>query len=120
MEVPSLHELRRTAPELRRGLTLPRVLRDWTRSRVARPLVLAGMASLRARLPGLIDRRAAELDLWSTWVYHPLITTRVVAAAERAGVALIAWTVDDRARIAELAHMGVDGICTNDPRLLRG
>ena len=31
---------------------------------------------------------------------------------------MIAWTVDDRARIDELAELGVDGICTNDPRLL--
>ena len=118
MEVPSLRVLRELAPELRRGLTLPRVLRDWSRSRLARPIVVAGMASLRARLPGLIERRAKELEIWATWIYHPLVTSRIVTAAHSAGVAVIAWTVDDAARIAELARMEVDGICTNDPRLL--
>ena len=33
------------------------------------------------------------------------------------GVELIAWTIDDAARIRQLIEMGVDGICTNDPRL---
>jgi glycerophosphoryl diester phosphodiesterase len=32
-------------------------------------------------------------------------------------VELIAWTVDDADRIHELLDMGVDGICSNDPRL---
>jgi glycerophosphoryl diester phosphodiesterase len=30
---------------------------------------------------------------------------------------VIAWTVDDAARIERLEALGVDGICTNDPRL---
>jgi glycerophosphoryl diester phosphodiesterase len=33
------------------------------------------------------------------------------------GLELIAWTVDDAPRMQRLAAMGVDGICTNDPRL---
>jgi glycerophosphoryl diester phosphodiesterase len=32
-------------------------------------------------------------------------------------VELVAWTVDDLPRMRTLAAMGVDGICTNDPRL---
>jgi glycerophosphoryl diester phosphodiesterase len=32
-------------------------------------------------------------------------------------VELIAWTVDDADRIRDLLDMGVDGICSNDPRL---
>ena len=118
MEVRSLEALAELEPRLERGWTLPRVDRDWSSRRWARPLVLAGSASLRARLPGLIRRRAPTLGVWAVWIYHPLITGRLVAAAHRVGVKVIAWTVDDAARIRRLSELAVDGICTNDPRLL--
>ena len=51
------------------------------------------------------------------WVYHPLITRRLLAATRDAGVELIAWTVDELKTMRRLAGMGVDGICSNDPRL---
>jgi glycerophosphoryl diester phosphodiesterase len=118
MELRSLERLRDLEPRLERGWTLPRVDRDWNSKRWARPLVIAGSASLRARLPGLIRARAPRLGAWAVWIYHPLITARLVAAAHDVGVAVIAWTVDEPKRIAELAALGVDGICSNDPRLL--
>jgi len=120
MEVTSVAWLRDHAPALRRGWTLPKVSRDWAASRWLRPVFLAGAASLRARLPRLIARRAPELGAWAAWVYHPLITARLVDSAHGAGVSVIAWTVDDAERVAELTALGVDGICTNDPRLLGG
>jgi glycerophosphoryl diester phosphodiesterase len=118
MEVDSLAFLRDHEPSLPRGWTLPKVRRDWNRSRWARPIVIAGSASLRARLPGIVRRRAPQLGAWAVWVYHPLITGRLVASAHDAGVRVIAWTVDDLERMRHLAALGVDGICTNDPRLL--
>ena len=118
MEVDSLVYLRDTAPELDRGWTLPKVSRDWSRSPWLRPVFFAGSASLRARLPAIVRRRAPELGVWAVWVYHPLITRRLVDAAHDVGVSVIAWTVDERERIERLTALGVDGICTNDPRLL--
>ena len=118
MELASLDFLAGLEPGLERGWTLPKVSRDWNRSRWARPLVLAGSARLRARLPAIVRRRAPELGVWAVWVYHPLITRRLVEAAHSTRVQVIAWTVDDPARIRALATLGVDGICTNDPRLL--
>jgi glycerophosphoryl diester phosphodiesterase len=118
MEAASLRELRRLAPELRIGWTIPRIRRDWTRNPWARPLVFGGLAALRARLPAAVRWEAPKLGVWSVWVYHPVITRRLVDAAHRVGIAVIAWTVDDAERVAELTAIGVDGICTNDPRLL--
>jgi glycerophosphoryl diester phosphodiesterase len=117
MEARSVAAHAEIEPELERGLTLPKLSRDWNRIGWARPLVIAGSASLRLRLPRIACRQAVSLGAWAVWVYHPLITRRLIASAHDAGVAVIAWTVDDRARIDELGALGVDGICTNDPRL---
>ena len=119
MEVGSLAFLRDHEPALRRGWTVPRVTRDWNETAWLRPIVFAASASLRARLPWLIRRRGPQLGAWATWVYHPLITPRLIAAAHAVDIQVVAWTVDDAARIGALIEMGVNGICTNDPRLVR-
>jgi glycerophosphoryl diester phosphodiesterase len=59
-----------------------------------------------------------ELGVSSIWLYHLLATPKLVAAARELGIELICWTVDDAERVAALAAMGVDGIVSNDPRLL--
>jgi glycerophosphoryl diester phosphodiesterase len=49
---------------------------------------------------------------------HPFDATvdaAVVRAAHEAGLAVNVWTVDDPARIRQLAELAVDGICTNVP-----
>jgi glycerophosphoryl diester phosphodiesterase len=120
MYVESLVAIRSLEPGLRRGWTYPKVTKPWDRRPLARPAVLVAMGMMRARLPALIGRRAPELGAAAVWVYHPLITERVKAAAHEAGALLFAWTVDDPERIAELRRIGVDGICSNDPRLLAG
>ena len=117
MEMPTVQALAEIAPELRRGWTLPKVTRDWTRTPWAKPFVGAGMLGLRSRLPSVIARRATELGVMSIWLFHALATKRIVDAAHGAGCELICWTVDDAQRMRELAALGVDGICTNDPRL---
>jgi glycerophosphoryl diester phosphodiesterase len=117
MEVRSIHALGELEPELRRGWTLPKVGRDWTRSRLARPLVAAGIATMRARLPSLIRRHAPRLGVSAIWLYHSLASRGVADAVHEAGCKLICWTVDEAPRIDALAELGVDGICTNDPRL---
>lgn len=117
MEVSSVAYLAEHAPDLRRGWTVPKTGRDWPSMRWARPLLYAGLATLRARLPRIVRRRAPVYGLSFIWAYHAVITPRLIAATHGAGCELIAWTVDDAARIAELTAIGVDGICTNDPRL---
>ena len=119
MEVRSIHALRDLEPELSRGWTLPKVGRDWTRSRLARPLVAAGIATMRARLPSLLRRHAPRLGVEAIWLYHSLASRTVADAAHAAGCKLICWTVDDPARIDALIDLGADGICSNDPRLFQ-
>lgn len=119
MEVSSLRELRRVAPNLRLGWTVPKISRDWSAIPWAKPLVIGGVLSLRRRLPGIVARRAPQLGVGAIWAYHPVITRRLVRACHAADLELIAWTVDDLPRMRALAELGVDGICTNDPRLFK-
>src|SRR4051794_38449845 len=117
METSSLLALRELGSSIALGWTLPKVSRDWNSMPWARPLVAGALVSLRARLPGIVRRRAPELGVSSIWAYHPVVTRRLADACHDAGLELIAWTVDDAPRMQTLAAMGVDGICTNDPRL---
>jgi glycerophosphoryl diester phosphodiesterase len=116
-EIGSLLKLRQMEPDLRLGWTYPKTKRDWTQYGWAQPALRAGIATLRRRYPGLLAKRAPELGVQAVWVYHPVITPKAVDAAHEIGVEIYAWTVDDAARMKELIAMGVDGICSNDPRL---
>jgi glycerophosphoryl diester phosphodiesterase len=117
MEIESLQKLRQLEPDLRLGWTYPKTRRDWTSYGWARAGVAAALAAMRRRFPSILASKAAELGIDAVWAYHPVITPKLVEAANRQEIELIAWTVDDPARIRELADMGVHGICTNDPRL---
>ena len=107
------------APALRRGWSVPRARRDYTRSALAVP-AYGIMRYWRARLPG----RAAEMlrsgrceAVMSHWL---LVSRRLVSAVQGAGGELYVWTVDDPARIRRLEELGVDGVITNDPRVFTG
>ena len=117
MEIDSLRKLRLLEPELRLGWTYPKTRRDWTSYGWAVPGVIAGLAALRRRFPKTLRQRAPELDVDAVWVYHQIVTPKLVEAAEEAGVELITWTVDELDRMVELLRMGVHGVCSNDPRL---
>jgi glycerophosphoryl diester phosphodiesterase len=117
MEVESLTKLSKLEPDLRLGWTYPKTRRDWTQYGWARPALRAGLSAIRRRFPSILEKRAPKLGLDAVWAYHPIITPRLVDAARNVNVELIAWTVDDADRMRELLDMGVDGICSNDPRL---
>jgi glycerophosphoryl diester phosphodiesterase len=63
--------------------------------------------------------RTIELALTAGHVaLHPFdatVTHQLVELVHEAGLTINVWTVDDPARIEELATMGVDGIVTNVP-----
>ena len=61
--------------------------------------------------------KAAGGRFWSP--YYPDIDARAIAEAHELGVAVIAWTVNDPGDMARLIDMGVDGIISDRPDLLR-
>jgi glycerophosphoryl diester phosphodiesterase len=112
----SLAELGRLRPGLRRGWSVPRVRRDYTRTLLALP-AYAIARWWRVRLP----RRAAALigdgGAEAVMAHWLLVSSKLAAAVHEAGGQLYVWTVDDPRRIAAYEALGVDGVITNDPRL---
>ncbi|MFI6039988.1 glycerophosphodiester phosphodiesterase family protein [Nocardia sp. NPDC051321] len=51
--------------------------------------------------------------------YQPFTTGGLVRAAHQRGMRVVPWTVDDRATMTALIDLGVDGLITNRPDLLR-
>jgi glycerophosphoryl diester phosphodiesterase len=119
MELSTLARIGELEPRLRRGWTYPKVSRDWSSKRWARGPMIGALAWMRQRLPGLAARELPRLGVDAMWVYHPLISPRLARITALAEVELIAWTVDDLARMNKLLAAGVDGICSNDPRLFK-
>jgi glycerophosphoryl diester phosphodiesterase len=117
MEMHTLKRILELQPALRRGWTYPRVTKDWSRKRWARAPMLGAMVAMRHRLPGLAAQKLPQFGVEAMWVYHPLVSPRLARICNLAKVELIAWTVDDLSQMEKLVAAGVDGICSNDPRL---
>lgn len=117
MELYTLGRVLELAPELRRGWTYPKVTKDWNAKPWAKPALPVALAGMRYRLPGLAAQKLPQLGVEAMWVYHPLVSARLGRICKLAGVELIAWTVDDLARMRALVDAGVTGLCSNDPRL---
>jgi glycerophosphoryl diester phosphodiesterase len=77
-------------------------------------------AKLAAETTGRMPRLGADcLQVPPRQGPIPLVTPRFVRAAHRAGLAVHVWTIDDRPAMRRLLDMGVDGIMTNRPAVLR-
>jgi glycerophosphoryl diester phosphodiesterase len=75
-------------------------------------LLLAGLAGFGfARMLAQIDTQAV------TWE-HPLLTAERIAALQKRGLRVYAWTVDDPDIMRRLITDGVDGIISNRPDLM--
>jgi glycerophosphoryl diester phosphodiesterase len=119
LELYSLRRVGEIEPKLRRGWSYPKASRDWTSVAWARLPLRAALAAMRFTLPGLAAKRLPELDVDAMWVYHPLITVRLGRICRHAGVELIAWKIDDEARMRDVLNAGATGICSNTPHVFR-
>lgn len=64
-------------------------------------------------------RQLSDVGAQELWQETPLIDRALVDGAHERGFLVYAWTVDHAARARELAAVGVDGVCTNRPDLIR-
>jgi glycerophosphoryl diester phosphodiesterase len=70
---------------------------------------------------GVIPRQSADcLQVPARQGRVPLVTARFLRAAHRAGLPVHVWTIDDERQMHALLDLGVDGIMTDRPSVLRG
>jgi glycerophosphoryl diester phosphodiesterase len=90
---PAVRAMREAAPDVATGITY--------RARLADPAAAA---------------RAVDADaLCPEW---PLVTPDVVAQAHAAGLGIFPWTIDEESALRRALAAGVDGVVSNDVRLL--
>lgn len=105
------------APGLRRGLSVPRARRDYTRNPLLALPAYTVISWLRSVLPGRAERAIRAGECEALMAFRMLVSPRLVQAVHRAGGQIYVWTVDDASEIKRLERMGVDAVITNDPRL---
>ncbi len=85
----ALDAARRVAPALPRALLLHTLPADWV-------------------------RRCAELGCVALDANHEVLDAEVIAAAHRAGLKVLCYTVNDAARASALFDLGLDGLITDN------
>jgi glycerophosphoryl diester phosphodiesterase len=112
----SLDKVGELAPQIRRGLSVPKVRRDYTKTPLAVPAY--GVARvMRARLPRKVRPLLRAGRIQAVMVHWLLVSRRVVEVVHAEGGEVYVWTVDDAGRIERLRELGVHAVITNDPRL---
>jgi glycerophosphoryl diester phosphodiesterase len=115
---PILAAFARARPELPRSLTYPEDRHGLAGRRLTAPVVRPGLAALRAVLPYRLPRWLAAVDARAATLNWAVATPAVIDACHRLGVAVYAWTVNEPALARTLVETGIDGIITDDPRIL--
>jgi glycerophosphoryl diester phosphodiesterase len=114
MERASLAVLRREAPELALGLSVPLARRNYLAHPLTRPGAYGMLAYLRRVLPGRVAGvlDAGEAD--AIMAHWGVVTERLVSVVTGRGAELFVWTVDDARRLERLRTLGVTGVITNE------
>jgi glycerophosphoryl diester phosphodiesterase len=117
MEIDSLLLLRRIAPLLRLGLSVPKARHNYLAHPLTRPAAYAMLEYLRRTLPGKLEPILAAGTVDAVMAHWGVVTPELSEVVRRHGRELYVWTVDDHRRLPLLARLGVTGVITND-RLL--
>ena len=117
-QVSTLRNLRRLEPALARSRTYPRgrVYLGGHRTfiQVSGPVEWAMRLALPYRVGKLVD----EVSASAVTLNYRVVTRGAVERCHALGVAVFAWTVNDEEVARRLDELGVDGVITDDPRIL--
>lgn len=116
----TLRSLRQLEPGLARSRTYPPSRLRLAGRRTFVPIVGPVRLGVRLTLPFRIEAIVGEAEASAVTLDHRLVTRAAVERCHSLGVAVLAWTVNDRETARKLDRLGVDGVITDDPRILVG
>jgi glycerophosphoryl diester phosphodiesterase len=115
MVAPIIDELRRRGPSGRNRWLISSF--SWSTVAACRELApdIATACLTTAPVDADMVERVAAAGHAAVHPYEPHVDETMLARCHRAGLAVNTWTCNDRERLAELAALGVDGVCTDVP-----
>jgi glycerophosphoryl diester phosphodiesterase len=116
--VSTLQNLRRLEPSLARSRTYPRGRVYLGGHRTFIHVTGPVQWGMRMALPVRIGKLVEEVGAAALTLNHRVVTRRTVEHCHELGVAVFAWTVNDQEIARRLDDVGVDGVITDDPRIL--
>lgn len=116
--LPILAAFAAAEPALPRSFTYPEDRLGVSENRLLRPVVRPALAAMRALLPRRLPGRLRAAGARAATLNRSVVTPAAVAACHELGIAVYVWTVNERALAATLVATGIDGIITDDPRIL--
>jgi glycerophosphoryl diester phosphodiesterase len=107
----------RTVEGVRIGFTYPDDRLGISRRPSLWPVVALGLSTMRASIPTRLGRLTRRVGATAIMLQHRLVTERAVRKAHDLGLAVVTWTVDERAELERVTACGVDAVVSNDPRI---
>jgi glycerophosphoryl diester phosphodiesterase len=103
---------------LPRSVTYPEDRHGVSERPLLAPVLRPTLAVLRTLLPARLPRWLHAGGARAATLNAAVVSPRAVQLCHRLDVAVYAWTVDEAALATSLVETGIDGIITNDPRIL--
>ena len=116
--VVALRNLNRLEPALARSRTHPHGHVHLGGHRTFIPVSGPVRWALRGALPYRVRDLVEEVGASAMTLNHRVVTRAAVDRCHELGVAVFAWTVNDPELARRLDELGVDGVITDDPRVL--
>ena len=114
----TLEAFAREEPMLPRSYTYPDDRYGLSGVTALRPALRAGLAALRAALPRRLPVWLRSVEAAAATLNWTVVSPAAVDACHALGAAVYVWTVNDPDVVRTLLETGIDGIITDDPRLL--
>lgn len=115
--LPILNAFASAEPRLPRAFTYPEDRLGVTGSALG-PVTRPALAVMRGLLPRRLPRWLRAAGASAATLNWAVVTPRVIEVCHRLGVAVYVWTVNEPALATTLVESGIDGIISDDPRII--